>query len=101
MLRAAPEEKPVTYNKEFGYSRKDVLLIGVALVVGGYALYYGMQFAGVDALMAGNFTQLIIFLGLSFGWVGSYVFRVANKVRLWHLNIAAVVSYCLPAPTQV
>jgi Protein of unknown function (DUF3007) len=74
------DERAVNYNKEFGYSRKDVVLIGVGLVALGYALYYGIQAAGVDPLMAGNFTQLIIILGLCIVWVGSYVFRVMNKV---------------------
>lgn len=74
------DEPAVNYNKEFGYSRKDVVLIGVGLVALGYALYYGIQAAGVDALMAGNITQLIIIVGLCIVWVGSYVFRVMNKV---------------------
>jgi hypothetical protein len=74
------DEPAVKYNKEFGYSRKDVVLIGAGLVALGYALYYGFQAAGVDPLMAGNFTQLIIILGLCIVWVGSYVFRVMNKV---------------------
>jgi Protein of unknown function (DUF3007) len=68
------------YNKEFGYSRKDVILIGVGLIALGYAVYYGLQATGVEANMAGNITQLLIFIGLCVGWVGTYVFRVANKV---------------------
>lgn len=80
--RAEPEGgDDVKYNKEFGYSRKDVILIGVGLTGFGYALYYGLQAAGVGQLMAGNITQLIIFVGLCVGWIGSYVFRVANKAR--------------------
>lgn len=38
------------------------------------------QAGGMDAVMAGNYAQLIIFVGLSFGWVGSYLYRVATKV---------------------
>ena len=30
-------------NTEFGYSRKDVILIGGGLIGAGYALYYGLQ----------------------------------------------------------
>ena len=67
-------------NKEFGYSRKDVILIGVVLIGLGVGSYYGLQFgAGMDPIMAGNFVQLIFVLLLSFGWVGSYLFRVATK----------------------
>lgn len=74
------DTEEVQYNQEFGYSRKDVLLIGVGLVAFGYAMYYGLQATGMDAGMAGNWTQLFIFVGLCVGWIGSYVFRVANKV---------------------
>lgn len=66
-------------NTEFGYSRKDVILIGAGLIGAGYALYYGLQATGMDAGMAGNWAQLIIFVGMTFGWVGSYLFRVATK----------------------
>jgi hypothetical protein len=66
-------------NTEFGYSRKDVILIGVGLIGFGYVLYYGLQAGGMDAGMAGNWVQLIIFLGICVGWVGSYLWRVANK----------------------
>ena len=31
--------------------------------------------------IAGNWAQFIIFVGLCFGWVGSYLYRVATKVR--------------------
>lgn len=74
------DTEQVEYNQEFGYSRKDVLLIGVGLIALGYAMYYGFQATGMDPGMAGNVTQLIIFVGLCVGWIGSYVFRVANKV---------------------
>lgn len=67
------------YNTDFGYSRKDVILIGVGLIAIGYALYYGLQSFGMDAGMAGNWVQLIIILGICFGWVSSYFYRVATK----------------------
>jgi len=78
-LRAAPEEPPVNYNKQFGYSRKDVLIIGVALMALGYAAYYGLQAVGVEPGMAGNFVQLAVFLGICVFWVSTYVYRVATK----------------------
>ncbi|GAB4819534.1 hypothetical protein N2152v2_006580 [Parachlorella kessleri] len=67
------------YNTEFGYSRKDVILIGVGIIGVGYGLYYGLQAAGLEPGMAGNFVQLFVILGISLGWVGSYLFRVATK----------------------
>ena len=30
-------------NTEFGYSRKDIILIGAGLIGFGFALYYGLQ----------------------------------------------------------
>ena len=58
-----------------------MILIGAGLIAFGYLLYYGLQAFGVEQLAAGNLTQLLIFVGLCVGWIGSYVYRVANKVR--------------------
>lgn len=81
VTRAEPEgEEKVVYNKEFGYSRKDVLIIIVALIGAGVLMYEGLQAAGMSAGMAGNWVQLIIFLGICVGWVSTYLWRVANKV---------------------
>lgn len=68
------------YNKEFGYSRKDVLIIIVGLIGLGVVMYEGLQAAGMDAGMAGNVVQATIFLGICVGWVSTYLWRVANKV---------------------
>lgn len=67
------------YNKEFGYSRKDVILIGVGITALGYGMYYGLQATGMEPGMAGNYVQLFVILGMSLGWIGSYLFRVATK----------------------
>lgn len=72
-------ESPVQYATQFGYNRKDVLIVGVGLLVLGYAAYYGLQSAGIEAGQAGNFVQLGVFVILSFGWTASYLFRVINK----------------------
>ena len=55
-VHASPNEEGsnVVYNKEFGYSRKDIILIGVGLIAFGYALYYGLQATGMDAGYAGT-----------------------------------------------
>lgn len=164
-------------NTEFGYSRKDVILIGAGMIGAGYALYYGLQVGrqrrscataaacaavascaaaqhakqaqllvqqagaccslqrcshsswcvtclepclhcclspahataadlqatGMEPGIAGNWAQLIIFVGLCFGWVGSYLYRVATKVGRVELLcscdrgcFAAVCSEALP-----
>ncbi|KAI3910538.1 hypothetical protein MKW98_027820 [Papaver atlanticum] len=64
---------------EFGYSRKDVLLIGVGVTLLGVGLKSGLEFAGVDPLQAGNVVQLVLVLGLTLGWISTYIFRVSNK----------------------
>nr|GMD16982.1 Inactive receptor-like protein kinase [Ipomoea batatas] len=63
----------------FGYTRKDVLLIGLGVTVAGYGLKGGLEFFGVDSLQAGNVVQLVLVLGLTVGWISTYVFRVSNK----------------------
>jgi len=70
------DEDPVP----FGYTRKDVMLIGGGLTGAGYGAYYGLQaIGGMDATRAGNAVQLTFVLGLTLAWVGSYVMRVFNK----------------------
>lgn len=63
----------------FGYTRKDVILIGVGVTVGGIALESGLEYLGVDPLQAGNVVQLVLVLGLTIGWISTYIFRVSNK----------------------
>jgi len=72
--------RPLAFPQvEFGYSRKDVLLIGVGVTLLGYGLKSGLEFVGVDPLQAGNVVQLFIVLGMTVGWISSYMIRVANK----------------------
>ncbi|KAK9925736.1 hypothetical protein M0R45_023003 [Rubus argutus] len=66
-------------QKSFGYSRKDVLLIGVGVTALGIGLKSGLEFVGVDPLQAGNVVQLVLVLGLTIGWISTYIFRVSNK----------------------
>lgn len=63
----------------FGYTRKDVLLIGLGVTVAGIALKSGLELVGVDPLQAGNVVQLVLVLGLTVGWISTYIFRVSNK----------------------
>ncbi|EPS72029.1 hypothetical protein M569_02732, partial [Genlisea aurea] len=63
----------------FGYTRKDVLLIGIGLTVAGVAMKSGLEYLGVDPLQAGNVVQLVLVFGLTVGWISTYIFRVSNK----------------------
>eukprot|EP00747_Dinoflagellata_sp_TGD_P092108 gnl/TRDRNA2_/TRDRNA2_165292_c0_seq2.p1 gnl/TRDRNA2_/TRDRNA2_165292_c0~~gnl/TRDRNA2_/TRDRNA2_165292_c0_seq2.p1 ORF type:complete len:107 (+),score=0.62 gnl/TRDRNA2_/TRDRNA2_165292_c0_seq2:268-588(+) len=72
-------KKSHTQNSGFGYNRKDVLTIGAGLLCLGYGLYYALQKVGIESGMAGNWVQMIIFLGISVGWVSTYFYRVATK----------------------
>ncbi|KAK7398790.1 hypothetical protein VNO78_09963 [Psophocarpus tetragonolobus] len=68
-----------TQKTPFGYTRKDVLLIGLGVTLLGIGLKSGLEFIGVDSLQAGNVVQLVLVLGLTVGWISTYVFRVSNK----------------------
>lgn len=63
----------------FGYTRKDVILIGVGLTVFGVGLKFGLEAFGVDSLRAGNVVQIVMVAGLTIGWISSYIFRVSTK----------------------
>lgn len=56
-----------------------MLIIGTVIFGGGIAMYYGLQAIGISPGIAGNYVQLFVVLGLCIGWIGSYIFRVANK----------------------
>ncbi|XP_052180733.1 uncharacterized protein LOC127793948 isoform X2 [Diospyros lotus] len=76
------ERKDESSNQEktpFGYTRKDVLLIGLGVTIAGIGLKSGLEFFGVDPLQAGNVVQLVLVLGLTIGWISTYIFRVSNK----------------------
>lgn len=54
--------------------------MGLRLIVQLYILVgYILQFAGFDPLQAGNVVQLVLVLGLTVGWISTYIFRVSNK----------------------
>ncbi|XP_073005646.1 uncharacterized protein [Typha latifolia] len=77
---SAEDSKSSTEEKvPFGYTRKDVLLIGLGVTLLGVGLKTGLEFAGVDPLKAGNVVQLVMVLGLTIGWISTYIFRVSNK----------------------
>ncbi|CAI0400001.1 unnamed protein product, partial [Linum tenue] len=38
-----------------------------------------LQYVGVDSLQAGNVVEVLLVLGLTVGWIFSYIFRVSNK----------------------
>ncbi|CAN1180241.1 hypothetical protein LINPERHAP2_LOCUS34667 [Linum perenne] len=63
----------------FGYTRKDVILIGVGLILLGYGMKSGLELIGFDNFQAGNIVEVILVLGLTVGWIYSYIFRVSNK----------------------
>ncbi|PHT34094.1 hypothetical protein CQW23_25894 [Capsicum baccatum] len=63
----------------FGYTRKDVLLIGIGVTLLGVGLKSGLEYLGFDPLQAGNVVQLVLVLGLTVGWISTYIFRVSNK----------------------
>eukprot|EP00249_Psilotum_nudum_P021409 c28100_g1_i1 orf=208-2133(+) len=76
---SSTEPKLAETKPPFGYKRMDVILIGVAIALFGTGLKYGLELFGVDPLKAGNAVQLLVVLGLTFGWISTYIFRVSTK----------------------
>ena len=66
-------------NTPFGYIRKDVLLIGLGVILVGVCLKSGLEFVGVNPLQAGNVVQLVMVLGLKVGWISTCIFTVSKK----------------------
>ncbi|KAI3668975.1 hypothetical protein L6452_40192 [Arctium lappa] len=75
----ATDESSDKKKVPFGYNRKDVLFIGLGVTFFGVGLKSGLEFFGVDPLQAGNVVQLVLVLGLTVGWISTYIFRVSNK----------------------
>jgi len=67
---AAPPPRPLPapiQKVPFGYTRADVLIIGVGTTAAGFLMYYGLQASGVSAIWAGNIVQLTFVGGLTAG----------------------------------
>jgi hypothetical protein len=102
-LRAAVEDKeapaaeaeptPLTAAEaeraEFGYTRKDVILICLGVVAVGYTVYYGLQLVGLTDQQAGVASMMLANLGLIVGWTGTYVFRVGTKDMTYTKQLTA------------
>ena len=58
--------------------RIDVIAIGLGVFVAGGLAYWVFQWAGLDSLQAGLWTQLLLIGGL-IGWLLSYVLRVVTQ----------------------
>lgn len=78
-MHASANTEPKNDKPEFGYTRKDAIIIGVVLIASGYGLKWGLELAGVPDLQAGVYAEMAVFLLLCFGWVSTYIFRVATK----------------------
>ena len=83
VARAASEETEAGGGESeavpFGYTRKDVLLIGFGTTAGGILMYNALQQFGMSSANAGNIVQITFVFGLTLVWVASYLFRVKNK----------------------
>ncbi|CAI5533117.1 unnamed protein product, partial [Closterium sp. Naga37s-1] len=78
-VRAEAQPEKPEGRPPFGYTRLDVILIGVGITVAGVALKYGLELAGFDSFQSGSVVQLVLVLGLCLVWAASYVWRVGNK----------------------
>lgn len=60
------------------------ITFGVFLVGGG--LYWGLQFAGLEPLSAGIWSQVVLVGGL-LGWLGSYLARVFTQKMTYNRQL--------------
>ncbi|MEB3212535.1 MAG: DUF3007 family protein, partial [Leptolyngbyaceae bacterium] len=59
-------------------SRLDVILIGLALLLGTGGMYLLIQWAGVDGIDAGIWTQVALVVVILV-WLSTYAFRAVTK----------------------
>lgn len=58
--------------------RLDVFLIGLSLLIGGGLVYACFQIAGMNALDAGIWAQVVLVIGLV-GWLLTYLVRAVTQ----------------------
>ncbi len=66
--------------------RIDAILITLVVFMAGGVFYLILQSLGLDGLNAGVWSQFILVIGL-IGWIGSYLFRVANKNMTYNQQV--------------
>eukprot|EP00274_Cyanoptyche_gloeocystis_P006925 CAMPEP_0196655772 /NCGR_PEP_ID=MMETSP1086-20130531/8188_1 /TAXON_ID=77921 /ORGANISM="Cyanoptyche gloeocystis , Strain SAG4.97" /LENGTH=210 /DNA_ID=CAMNT_0041988265 /DNA_START=46 /DNA_END=678 /DNA_ORIENTATION=+ len=68
-------------NPEYSFwdTRAGVFAVGGIVLVAGVAFYYGLQFAGVEEIQAGIWTEIAVAGGVIVLWTLSYLSRFFNK----------------------
>ncbi|MGB3495607.1 MAG: DUF3007 family protein [Elainellaceae cyanobacterium] len=66
--------------------RIDVLLVGLGLFVGGGAVYASFQLAGMNALDAGIWAQVVLVVGLV-GWLVTYLLRAVTQKMTYNQQL--------------
>ena len=66
--------------------RIDVIAIGAGAFIAGGLIYLAFDWAGLDGLSAGIWSQVVFVFGL-LGWTASYLFRVATKKMTYYQQI--------------
>ncbi len=66
--------------------RIDVILIGIGVLVAGGVIYLLLQWAGIDSLSAGVWSQGVLVLGLII-WTLTYLVRVFTNDMTYHQQV--------------
>lgn len=66
--------------------RFDVIAIGFGILAAGGLMYFLLQFAGLDNLAAGVWTQALLVGGLM-GWLGTYVYRAVTQSMTYNQQL--------------
>jgi len=66
--------------------RIDIITIGIGIFAAGGLIYLLLQFAGIDSLNAGIWSQAILVGGL-LAWLFTYIFRVLTHNMTYNQQI--------------
>ena len=66
--------------------RIDAIAIGIGIFASGGILYLVLQWAGLEGVNAGIWSQAILVAGLV-GWLLSYLFRALSKNMTYHQQV--------------
>jgi hypothetical protein len=66
--------------------RIDVIALGIGLFAAGGLLYVALNWAGLEGVSAGIWSQVVLVIGL-LGWTATYLGRAVGKKMTYHQQL--------------